>query len=171
MFLIHCVWGIDIKNWNVILIDSYFDKNIVSFPIFSDYFWFEVYIVIYLDGYITLFLMRISLEYLFETHSSEVMPILDVDLWFLDVAKGWICYNNLSLFYYETKTIDIERYQWRMIIDSCYFVVGGGVGGGAIALCVHVCMYLCVVSFCFPSVSLFISCVSIYIVNLLRFFT
>ena len=49
----------------------------------------------------------------------------------LDTVQGWILFSypfSLS-FWGGIKTTDIERYQWQMIIGSCYVVVGGGDDG------------------------------------------
>jgi hypothetical protein len=31
-----CIWSIDVKNWNVILVDFSFDKYVAFFPIYFD---------------------------------------------------------------------------------------------------------------------------------------
>jgi hypothetical protein len=40
MFLLQmwmpCVWGIDVQNWDIILVDFFFDVYKVSFPVFLD---------------------------------------------------------------------------------------------------------------------------------------
>lgn len=39
-------------------------------------------------------------------------------------------------FYWGIKAIDIDRYQWTIVIKYCYFVFGGG-GGDAVCAYVH----------------------------------
>jgi hypothetical protein len=67
-----------------------FDEYVVSFPVFVDSFWFEVYFVRYWNDYTRLLHGSICLQYLFPTIYPEVMSILDVEVYFLDAGEGWI---------------------------------------------------------------------------------
>lgn len=61
-------------------------------------------------------------------------------------------------FYLEINSIDIERYQWPMIVNSCYFVGGGGDG---VCECVFMFPF-----FWFCWCEIIISCVFMGVVNL-----
>jgi hypothetical protein len=39
------IWGLDVQNWDFLLVDFSFDEYEVSFPITLDNFWFNVYFI------------------------------------------------------------------------------------------------------------------------------
>ena len=102
-------------NYNILLVNFFFDEYVVSFPMFG------------LKSILSDIKMATPFAWnIFSRPFTHVMSILDIKVCFLNTAEGWILFFNP--FYclsssWEIKTIDVKRYQWAMFADSCYFVV------------------------------------------------
>jgi len=120
--------------------------------------------------YLYLLLEAIHLENLFTNFYSEVIVILDVKVYFCMQQKEWY-YSHIYFlvwsFYCGIESINIEKYQWPIIANCCYFVVIGDSRCVCACSCVYVCV--CVTSLNYASMKLFIECVLIGLVNLLGF--
>lgn len=77
----------------------------------------------YQNGYTSLLLRSICLEYIFPSFYAEVMSIPDVEVYFLDAAEGWVlfCSHSINLclllgnwdhWYWE---ISMNRTCWRLL--------------------------------------------------------
>ena len=65
-----------------------FEEYIVSFSNSFDYFLVKIYFAVFVNGCTCLLLWSIFLECLFTTLYLEVMPILDVELYYLYTIEG-----------------------------------------------------------------------------------
>lgn len=82
--------GIDVNIWNVVLVDFFFWW---VWNVLSDFFWWTLVpslLCCTQNDYSSLFACNNFL-----TFYPEVMSVLDVEIWFLDSAEGWILFSYL----------------------------------------------------------------------------
>lgn len=136
----------------------FFDEYVVFFHVFSNY----LLVSILFDFRITTISCFLSpSEYPFPMLYSELMSILILRcvswMWQRNVFNFFFHLFCQSVsFYWRIETIDIDRYQWPMIVDSYCFIVVCGVS----SVCIYVCWCVSasIHSFDFAGVRSFIPC-------------
>lgn len=98
-------------------------------PISFDYFWFKVHFVRYFNGYISLFIRNICLEYFLQLFilNYYLSSMLRCVYWMQLKNKSSFHSHFLSLhtFSLGIETNDIE--QWLLISICCSFAIGDSV--------------------------------------------
>ena len=51
--------------------------------------------------------------------------------------KNWFCFCIFSISLCQFSNLDIERFQWTVFVDFCYFVF-------VVCVCVHACVCICI---------------------------
>jgi hypothetical protein len=82
--------GIDVQDWDFLLVDFSFDEYEVSFPISFGNFWLKAYFIRYWNDNSSLFFGTIFLENFFPAFYSEVVSVFISEVCFLYVSECWI---------------------------------------------------------------------------------
>lgn len=101
----------------------------------------------------------------------EGISVLGADLCCMDTVEGKIIFSHSvwlsGSIYGGIKTINIEKYKWLMIHNSCYYVGGGGCpsewSGVCVCVCECMCMFLCALYVFFPSFDFVIVIIFIFV--------
>jgi hypothetical protein len=87
-----CILSIDVQNKEFILVDFTFDDYEVPVLVFFDNFGLKINFIQYKNGYSSLFLGTVCLEYCFLAICSEVMSVFVPEVGFLYATKSWVLF-------------------------------------------------------------------------------
>lgn len=165
--MLTCVWGIGVKNWNVIFLKFSLDDNVIYLPIAFDWFWFKVYFLKYKNG-------NTNLAPFSWNKFSKAFLWGNVYSWCSGVFLGcsrrvipiFVSILSVCVFCWAIETVYIEKFRWPMIVDSCFssgccscvhvsaYSFASHSGSGCECVCVSVCLwFVCFHSFDFVDVT------------------